>query len=251
MFSTPKFWDHKGILAHIMLPFSVIYFLLKRIIEAFKRKEKKFNFCSILVGNAVVGGAGKTPTCISIAKLIKHNFPEKKLCIVTKGYGGSITSPTLLDPKKHSFNETGDEPQILAKTCDVIIAKNRFRGAEFAEQNNYDVVIFDDGIHDRRIKKDFSLLVIDGKYGIGNGLVLPAGPLRDRLDITAKYATHILMIGKDEKKIIDKLKRRKIDPPVLKAQISNLSQPDKEKTYIAFAGIGRPQKFFDVLRFDM
>jgi tetraacyldisaccharide 4'-kinase len=248
---TPKFWDNKGFLAHLLVPVSVFYFIIKRILESLKPAERKFSFYSIIVGNAVTGGAGKTPTVIAAAKMIREKFPDKKLCIVTKGYGGRISSPTLIDITQHDAAEAGDEAQIIAKFANVIVAKDRLKGAEFAEKNGFEVVIFDDGIHDKRIKKDLALLVIEGKYGVGNGFLFPSGPLRDRLDITASVATHIIMIGKDEKKILDKLKRRKIEHPVFKAFINNVTQPEKEQNYVAFAGIGRPQKFFDMLRFEM
>lgn len=251
MMVTPKFWSRNSFLAHLLLPFSVIYFLIKRLVESFKKQQKTFGFFSIIVGNAVLGGAGKTPTCAAIAKIIRKISPDKKLCIITKGYGGTIRKPTIINTQTNLAKETGDEPQILAKICDVIVSYDRLKGAEFAEQQGYKIVIFDDGLHDKRIKSNIALLVIDGKYGNGNGMVFPAGPLRDRFDIAANSATHIIIIGKDEKKTLDKLRRRKINKPTFRTYISNLTTPDKAQTYIAFAGIGRPEKFFDMLRFEI
>ena len=251
MFNTPKFWHKKGFLAFLFIPFSVIYFLIKRVFTAFEKPSQKFNFTTIFVGNPIAGGSGKTPSVAAIAKLVRENYPQKKLCVISKGYGGSIIEPEILDVAKHTAEEAGDEPLILAKYADVIIAKNRFKACAFAAEKNYEITIFDDGMHDNRIEKDLCIMVIDGKYGFGNGLVFPAGPLRDRLDIATKNTTHTLLIGRDEKNIIQRLEKRSLKTPIIKASVSSLTSPDKKQSYIAFAGLARPEKFFDMLKINM
>lgn len=250
MLKTPKFWHKKGLISNLLIPFSVIYFLLKRFWLLFEGEEKSFKFTTIFVGNPIAGGSGKTPAVMAITKFIKEKYPEKKLCVISKGYGGSIVEPTIITVE-NNVEETGDEAKIIAEYTDVIIAKNRLEGCKFAEEKAYEIVIFDDGMHDNRIKKDVCFMVIDGKYGFGNGLVFPAGPLRDRLDIAAKNATHCLMIGRDEKNIISKLKRRKIELPLINSAIATVKPPDKKQSYIAFAGLGRPEKFFDMLKVNL
>lgn len=250
MLKTPKFWHKKGFIANLLIPLSVIYFILKRLWLVFESEEKEFKFTSIFVGNPIAGGSGKTPAVIAITKIIKNKYPEKRLCVITKGYGGSIIKPTIISDE-NTVDETGDEAIIIAKHTEVIVAKNRLEGCKFAEDKGYEIVLFDDGMHDNRIKKNACIMVIDGKYGFGNNLVFPAGPLRDRLDIAAKNATHILLIGRDEKSIISRLKRRKIELPVINSSIATVKNPDKKLDYIAFAGLGRPEKFFDMLKINL
>jgi tetraacyldisaccharide 4'-kinase len=251
MLPTPKFWNEKNLLANILIPLSVLYFLIVRTSKLFEKSETKFKFFSIFVGNVVAGGAGKTPTVCAIAKIIKNKFPDKKLCVISKGYGGGISKPTLINPQTHTAYDAGDEPIIISKYCDVIVANNRFQACKFADENNYEIVIFDDGIHDARIHKDISLMVIDGKYGFGNGLVMPAGPLRDRADIAMKKATHIVLISRDEKNILKKLELRKSLKPVFNSHITNITNHDKSRAYLAFAGLARPEKFFQSLQTNL
>jgi tetraacyldisaccharide 4'-kinase len=244
---TPRFWHHNGLLAQIILPLSVIYFLAKRI-KLKKTTPHKFNLKIICIGNVVAGGAGKTPTAIAGRKILQKSYPHAKITFVSKGYKGKISEPTLVDLKIHKPQDVGDEAILLALNGDAIIGKDRFEAVKFAESLGYEIVILDDGLHDNRIIKDKSFVVIDGKYGFGNGLLFPAGPMRDRLDFAVNNADEIILIGKDEKKAFVKVKHAtRKNYHAIEAKIKNTNELSKEINYIAFAGIGRPSKFYDSL----
>lgn len=244
---TPRFWHNNGLLAQIVLPLSVIYFLAKRI--KFKKiTPQKFNLKIICIGNVVAGGAGKTPTAIAVKKILQKNYPQAKIAFVSKGYKGRISEPTLVDKAIHTTQDVGDEAILLASTGNAIIGKDRFEAIKFAENLGYEIVILDDGLHDDRIIKDKSFVVIDGKYGFGNGLLFPAGPMRDRLDFAVNNADEIILIGKDEKNSFVKIKHAtRKNYHALQANIKNTNELSKDLNFIAFAGIGRPSKFYDTL----
>lgn len=242
---TPTFWARDGIIPQLLIPLTLIYFLAKRL--ATKRlASKKFNCKIITVGNPIVGGAGKTPTAIALYDIIKTSFKGKKVCFLSKGYGGLLVTPTLVDLEHHSAYETGDECRILAKKAPTIISKDRLEGIKFAEKQGFDLVITDDGLHDKRFEKSLNLAVIDGGYGLGNRLILPSGPLRDRIDLALEGVENIVVIGDDVNDTINYINRRtKRKFKVIKAQILPTSKPDKDVIYLGFAGIAHPEKFFN------
>ncbi|MDX1948917.1 MAG: tetraacyldisaccharide 4'-kinase [Rickettsiales bacterium] len=243
----PSFWREKNDIAQLLLPFSLIYFLVKRLIPKCKN-PKNFNAKIICIGNAIAGGAGKTPTAIAIYNFLKLNNPSKKIAFINTGYKGILYGAVLVDNKNHKPSEVGDEAYLLSQTGDCIMCKNRLQACEYAESLGYEILILDDGLHDERIIKDFSLCVFDGNYAIGNGMVMPAGPLRDRLDFCLKDVNDILIIGEhseDLPKRIEKLSRKKLE--FHNAYIEITSNHNKEIAYTAFAGIGNPEKFFKTL----
>lgn len=244
---TPEFWSREGIVSQLLLPLTVIYFICKRIFSSHS-KPQKFNCKIITVGNPVVGGAGKTPTAIAIYKMLKSLHKGRKICFLSKGYGGVLKGPILADLEKHQASEIGDEPVLLAAKAPVIISKDRLKGVEFADKEGFDIVITDDGLHDDRFGKSLNLAVIDGPYGLGNRLVLPSGPLRDRIDLALRNVENVLIVGEDKKETTEYLKKRvgrKFN--ILRSDIKVTSKHDPKGIYLAFAGIARPQKFFDTL----
>ncbi len=246
---TPTFWAESEGLGQLLLPLSLIYFLVKRLLDLIPVEQHTFKTKIICVGNITAGGTGKTPTSIAIYKFIKQNFPNKKCAFVTTGYKGDAYGPILIDNNKNTADEVGDEAYMLSNHGDSIMCKSRLLACKFAQEQSYDVIILDDGLHDKRIKKDLLLCVIDSKYGLGNGLVIPAGPLRDRPDFAIEGATDILMIGEPNPELFKKIERKTHKNLALStANISVSSEHDKKNLYLAFAGIGRPEKFFDTLK---
>lgn len=200
----------------------------------------------VCVGNLVAGGAGKTPTALMIATLLKAG--GYKPIFLTRGYGGKIKGPCLVDPQRHTAIQVGDEAPLLARVAPTIVARDRVAGAEMARAYG-NVIVMDDGLQNPSLRKDFSIAVIDSGQGIGNGRVIPAGPLRAPLDQQLKHVDVCLLIGEGQSGGAGF--RNLIDKPVYRGRIvPNTADLDRLKgaRVLAFAGIGRPEKFFETLR---
>ncbi|HEX3808458.1 MAG TPA: tetraacyldisaccharide 4'-kinase [Rhizomicrobium sp.] len=195
----------------------------------------------ICVGNLTVGGTGKTPVSIAIAQaLAKRGL---NVAILTRGYGGRAKGPLAVDREKDLANEVGDEPLIAAASVPVIVAHDRAAGAEFGDSHGADVIVMDDGHQNFSIAKDLSLVVVDAQTGFGNGRVLPAGPLREPVPQGLARADAVIMVG-DGTPDLGSYKC-----PALRAHIVAHDKIGLNgKPAVAFAGIGRPEKFFNSLR---
>ena len=197
------------------------------------------------VGNIVAGGAGKTPTAIALAQI----FGElgAKAHFLTRGYGGRARGPLRVDVETHDARWVGDEPLLLAEQAPTWVARNRPAGARAAHAAGAELIIMDDGFQNPSLKKDLSLVVIDGGYGFGNGHQIPAGPLREPIARGLRRAKAIVLIGEDTAGALEALPPD--HPPVLQAQLlpGMEAYEIRERPVVAFAGIGRPQKFFDSL----
>ncbi|MGQ4275245.1 tetraacyldisaccharide 4'-kinase [Terrihabitans sp. B22-R8] len=202
----------------------------------------------VCIGNPVAGGAGKTPTALIVAELLK-GFGHAPV-FLSRGYGGRAVGPLLVDPQIHSAAETGDEPLLLARTAPTIVARDRVAGASLAAAHG-SVIVMDDGFQNPSLRKDLVFLVVDGGSGIGNGLCLPAGPLRAPLGRQLPRAHALVLIGEGEagEAVADLARAAAL--PVHRAHLV----PDPEiavglpgRRVLAFAGIGRPEKFADTLR---
>lgn len=243
----PEFWwQRAGITAALLYPAAAIY----GAVAAYRlgRNGYRAKIPVICIGNPTLGGAGKTPTAIALAKLLKDD--GKKVFFLTRGYGGSEQGPLLVDLKTHNATKVGDEALLLAAAAPTVVAHDRAAGAKFAETQGAEVIVMDDGFQNSSLAKNFSILVIDGTKGIGNGMPFPAGPLRAALAPQLKRAQAMLIIGEGEAG--DKAARfaseRKL--PVFRAKIvPQKSSVDelKGKSVLAFAGIGAPEKFFHSL----
>ncbi len=237
---TPKFWNRKNIISYSLLPLSPLYYLCYKIRCLINFKPYKSKIPIICVGNIVAGGSGKTPVAIEVAKILKKN--NKTFCFLSKGYGGNFKGIVKLDSNSRA-DVVGDEPLLLFENGDVFVSKNRISGLKYINENyDYDYIIMDDGLQNPTFYKDKVLLVIDGNFGIGNGFILPAGALRELfVDVYKKIDVVILNNGDNE--YIDKL-CDKYNVDIVKSNIiAENAEKFKSDKYIAFCGLGRPEKF--------
>jgi tetraacyldisaccharide 4'-kinase len=199
----------------------------------------------ICVGNLVSGGAGKTPTAVTVARHLRQKGWTPHF--LSRGYGGRQAGPLKVDPARHGPEDVGDEPLILARHATAWISRDRVAGAKAAVGDGAQVIVMDDGFQNPSVAKDLSLLVIDGVYGFGNARILPAGPLREPILRGLARAGAAVLIGEDRHGLGPSLKRHGL--AVLAADI----EPQLEaltlegQPVFAFAGIGRPEKFFETL----
>lgn len=195
----------------------------------------------LCVGNLVAGGAGKTPVALSLARIMTD--AGKQPHILSRGYGGSLAGPLRVDPERHSAADVGDEPLLLAKAAPVWIGSDRAASARAAIAAGARMLLLDDGFQNPTLHQDLALLVIDGTYGLGNGRVMPAGPLREPAAAGLARAQAIVLMGADKNGLA---LAGKI---VLKAKLVPCHADDLVgKKVVAFAGIGRPEKFFATLQ---
>ena len=200
----------------------------------------------ICIGNFVVGGAGKTPTAMALARIARGRGLKPGL--LASGYGGRETGPLLIDPDEHDAERVGDEPLELAAAAPTVVASDRAAGARRLVEEGVDLIIMDDGFQNPAIAKDLSLVVIDASVGIGNGRVVPAGPLRAPLKLQLNHADMLLVVG--EGAAAEPLIRAaaRSGRGTLRAQLRPTRVREwRKQPILAFAGIGRPEKFFATL----
>ncbi len=228
----PDFWRTSNILSQFLLPIAFLYNLIATCLRYVPSAKIYFPKAKVItVGNIIMGGAGKTPVAISIAQILK-NHHGKKIAFLTRGYLGSLQGPVIV--KNHSVQEVGDEALLLEKIAPTCVAKDRLKGIKFLEDKGYEIIITDDGLQDERFYKSLTIMVVDGSFGFGNKALFPAGPLRESLESGLKKANFIALIGEGE---------IKVSIPIVKATIANKIVLNQKK-FIAFAGIGNPNKFF-------
>lgn len=241
----PGFWWRMppSFTALLLAPFGWIYGGIAR-----RRMEKPGQRASIpviCIGNLVAGGAGKTPAAIEVARLLI--IAGKNPVFLTRGYGGREQGPLAVDPAHHAAAIVGDEPLLLARTAPCVVAKDRVAGARLAATLG-DVIVMDDGFQNPSLGKNLSFLVVDSDAGIGNGLCIPAGPLRAPLEPQLRRADAVILVGDGESANWLKVRKR---PSVLHARLvpdTKAAGDLKGKRVLAFAGIARPQKFAGTLK---
>lgn len=239
---TPRFWYEGGggWTALALQPLSCLYALGRKARRAASPAPYKARVPVICLGNLVAGGGGKTPAAIAVLKLLKENGLCQNPVFLSRGYGGVLSGPVPVS-KNHSAADVGDEPLLLARHAPVIVAKDRAAGARLAEDSGHDLIVMDDGFQNGVLVKDFSILVIDGMDGFGNGRMLPAGPLREPLTEGLARADAFLLIGEGKAGVTAPLPPGK---PVFAADIAADGDGlKKDSPYLAFCGLARPGKF--------
>ncbi|ALK08540.1 tetraacyldisaccharide 4'-kinase [Blastochloris viridis] len=229
-------WRKPGIAAAMLGPAAWLYGSIaeRRLAHAGQRAARPV----VCVGNPTLGGAGKTPTAIALAALLAELGDEP--VFLSRGYGGRIAGPRVVDPGRDTAAEVGDEPLLLARAAPTVVARDRPAGAALAASLG-SVVVMDDGFQNPSLIKDLSLLVVDAAVGLGNGRVFPAGPLRAPLRPQLDRADAMVLVGDGPS--IDAAPL-----PVLRARLEPDAAPlEGLGPILAFAGIGRPQKFADTL----
>jgi tetraacyldisaccharide 4'-kinase len=171
----PGFWHGPASLnAHLLKPLAALYGAIAA--QRLQRSGLNAGIPVLCVGNYHVGGAGKTPTVLALAKLLRE-LGETPV-VLSRGYGGKLAGPVRVDPVRHAASDVGDEPLMLAGVLPVVVSRKRADGVPLARAQGATVILMDDGFQNPSVVKDASLIVIDSERGIGNGQVFPAGPLR-------------------------------------------------------------------------
>jgi tetraacyldisaccharide 4'-kinase len=233
--------------SYLLWPLGALYGAVTAL--RMQRKGFEAGVPVICVGNYHLGGAGKTPTVLALAKVLGE-LGERPV-VLSRGYGGERRGPVLVDPDKHSAREVGDEPLMLASHLPVVVARDRIDGVALAKSRLASVILMDDGFQNPALAKDAALIVIDSERGIGNGLVFPAGPLRAPLAPQLARTDMLVVIGTGTAAQAVVAAVAEAGKPVLAARL----EPDmaavaklKGRRVLAFAGIGDPARFFRTLQ---
>jgi len=239
----PAFWSERSLLSNLLTPLGQIVGIIA-LFRAAVARPTRIEVPVICVGNLVAGGAGKTPIVLSLARLLKERGVN--VHFLSRGYGGRIKGPHRVDRVADTAADVGDEPLLLAKIAPTWVSMDRASGGRSAELNGAQVVLMDDGFQNFSLAKDFSILVIDSEFGFGNQKVMPAGPLREMISRGCRRADLVVLLGGDNQQI------RRVLPsqmPILTCHIEVKKgfKGFQGKPVLAFAGIGRPEKFFSTL----
>jgi tetraacyldisaccharide 4'-kinase len=244
----PGFWHGPASLnSHLLKPLATLYGAIAA--RRLRRKGLNAGIPVLCVGNYHVGGAGKTPTVLALAKLLR-DLGETPV-VLSRGYGGKLAGPVKVDPVRHAASDVGDEPLMLAGALPVVVSRKRADGVPLARAQGATVIVMDDGFQSPAVVKDASLIVIDSERGVGNGQVFPAGPLRAPLRPQLARTDALIIVGNGNAAGQVAAEIAAQGKPVLSAHL----KPDEAqvaqlrgKRVLAFAGIGDPTRFFNTLR---
>ena len=195
----------------------------------------------ICVGNIGVGGTGKSPVVAYLRTYIQA-ATQDRVASLSRGYGGRLTGPLKVRPETHTAQDVGDEPLMLAQLGESWIGADRARAGLLMREEGVKVIVMDDGHQNPGLAKDLSLIVVDSARGFGNGYVIPKGPLREPIAEGLARADAVILMGTAEMPQA----LRTFERPIFRAEIKPVAPPPK-LPLVAFAGIGRPEKFFDSL----
>jgi tetraacyldisaccharide 4'-kinase len=241
----PEFWYPRGRVtpwqAMLLAPLGWLYAFVGRLRASLVRPARA-SVPVICVGNLTAGGVGKTPVVIAILQRLKAR--NLRALALTRGYGGKETGPILVDPMQHDFADVGDEALLLCAHSPVVVSRDRAAGAKLAVEQGAEAIVMDDGFQNPTLEKTFSFVVVDGETHFGNKHVIPAGPLREPVAQGLARADAVVLMGMGE--VPSELSKMR----VLRARIAPAGpiRPLSGRKLLAFAGIGRPEKFFAALR---
>jgi tetraacyldisaccharide 4'-kinase len=244
----PTFWWRAaGIESCLLAPAAAIYGAVAA--SRLSRKGYRAGVPVICVGNPTLGGAGKTPTALAVARMLQAT--GERPVFLSRGYGGRQRGPLLVAPDRDHAADVGDEPLLLARAAPTVVAHDRVAGAKAAHAAGATVIVMDDGFQNPSLAKDFSMLVIDGRRGLGNSKVFPAGPLRAPLNAQLARADAVILVGAVAEGGAARVAAEARKLPVFHARL----EPDRAviaaltgRRVLAFAGIGDPEKVFMTLR---
>ena len=242
MIKTPEFWNNKGVASTALLPLATIWATATHLRDRLA-KQVSADLPVICIGNLTAGGTGKTP----LVSLLYDQLTEaaKSPVIMSRGYGGSQKGPLWVDGMLHTAADCGDEPLMLAEGRDVIIGRDRVLAAQaISNRGIHDIILMDDGLQHPYLAKDMTIGVFDGSAGIGNGRLLPAGPMRVAFDDGVASLDIAFINGDDEHDLTKAINGR---VPIMTGNV--VADPTiiadlGDAPLLAFAGIGRPQRFF-------
>ncbi|PIT70827.1 tetraacyldisaccharide 4'-kinase [Bartonella tribocorum] len=244
--SAPRFWwKNKSFLRFLLAPVSWGYGYFSRRFMA--RHPPAIDLPVLCIGNFTCGGTGKTPVVIAFAKAAKElGFIPG---VVSRGYGGTVKGVRLVNEKYDTVCDVGDEALLLARHAFVAVSANRYAAAQRLKKKGCNLILMDDGFQSRRLYMDYALLVVDAMRGFGNGAVFPAGPLRVPLKTQFSFMDSVLLIGHsdacDNVAVLVARSGKPLHRAYLKA---NASDEVAGKSFLAFAGIGNPDKFFQSIK---
>jgi tetraacyldisaccharide 4'-kinase len=239
---TPNSWK-----SHLLRPLGALYGAVAA--QRLRRKGLDAGIPVFCVGNYHVGGAGKTPTVLALANILRE-LGEAPV-VLSRGYGGRLRGPVMVDPARHGAADVGDEPLMLAARVPVAVSRERIDGVALAKSQRASVILMDDGFQNPSIAKDASLIVIDSDRGLANGLVFPAGPLRAPLEPQLARTDALVVIGDGVAASAVAAELAARGALVLSARLApdaaSLARLNGKRVF-AFAGIGDPGRFFRTLR---
>jgi len=195
----------------------------------------------VCVGNLTMGGAGKTPVTAAVRRRLSAR--GLRAASLSRGYGGSNEGPLKVDPAVHTAGDVGDEPLMLASAGEAWISKDRLAGARAMKTDGVQAIVMDDGHQNPTLKKAVSIVVIDASLPFGNGHVFPKGPLREPVASGLARTDAVVLMGEG----VPPPELKNYSKPVLRARLALLTKLVPGR-YVAFAGIGRPERFFDSLQ---
>ena len=245
----PRFWYRDaGLESAILGPLAMIWSACaaRRIRRG---PYRSVDIPVICIGNLTIGGTGKTPLAIALAQRLAtlNQNPH----FISRGYGGTRKGPLLVDSRRHNAVKVGDEPLLLSAFGPTWVARDRMAGATAAVQSGATAIILDDGLQNPAIKSDLAIVVVDADRGFGNGRVIPAGPLREKIDAGLNRADVVVAVGsRESRRAFRGSWQERIQLPVVGAELLPLKTGVNwaGMRVLAFAGIGFPDKFFETLR---
>ncbi|HLY04766.1 MAG TPA: tetraacyldisaccharide 4'-kinase [Rhizomicrobium sp.] len=193
----------------------------------------------ICIGNLTVGGTGKTPVAITTAQMLQETGATP--VFILRGYARKTDEIIAVDPEQHDWSRVGDEALLLRRIAPTVVSRDRAWGARVAEALDASVIVMDDGHQNFSLAKDLSLVVVDAETSFGNGKIFPAGPLREPVQQGLARADAAILMGDGSPNLVG------FQGPVLRARLCAMQRLDGRRL-VAFAGIGRPDKFFATLR---